>query len=45
MGKVLLLLAVFTAGYFWGDIALAHAIDAWQVLSEASRIKFEELYK
>ncbi len=45
MGKLITLLAVFTAGYFWGDIALAYAIDAWQVLSEASRIKFEELYK
>ena len=45
MGKLLTLLAVFTAGYFWGDIALTYAIDLWQVLSEASRIKFEELYK
>tara|TARA_R110000824_G_scaffold328823_1_gene515658 strand:+ start:510 stop:647 length:138 start_codon:yes stop_codon:yes gene_type:complete len=45
MGKALTLLAVFTAGYFWGDIALTHTIDLWQTLSEASRIKFEELYK
>ena len=41
MGKLLMLLAVFTAGYLWGDIALAHAIDLWQDLSETSRIKLE----
>ncbi len=35
-------LAVFTAGYLWGDVALTHAIDLWQDLSEASRIKLEE---
>lgn len=43
MGKVLLLLAVFAAGYLWGDVALTHAIDLWQDLSEASRIKLENL--
>ena len=45
MGKVLLLLAVFTAGYLWGDQALSFVIEAWQEASEASRFKFEELFK
>jgi|TARA_R110000765_G_scaffold403722_1_gene499805 hypothetical protein len=43
MGKLLLLLAVFAAGYLWGDIALPIAIDIWQDLAEASRIKLENL--
>ena len=43
MGKVFLLLAVFTAGYLWGDIALSFAIDAWQDLAEAARPKLENL--
>ena len=43
MGKVLLLLAVFAAGYLWGDVALSLAIDAWQDLAEAARPKLENL--
>mgnify|MGYP001187389811 FL=1 len=43
MGKLFLLLAVFTAGYFWGDVALSFAIDAWQDLAEAARPKLENL--
>ena len=42
MGKLLTLVAVFAAGYLWGDQAMALAIDAWQELAEASRIKLEE---
>jgi len=43
MGKLLMLVAVFAAGYLWGDVALTHAIDLWQNMSEASRIKLENL--
>ena len=43
MGKLLMLVAVFAAGYLWGDVALTQAIDLWQDLSEASRIKLENL--
>jgi hypothetical protein len=43
MGKVLLLLAVFAAGYLWGDVALSLAIDTWQDLAEAARPKLENL--
>ena len=45
MGKVLMLLAVFTAGYLWGDQALSFVVEAWQEASEASRFKFEELFE
>ena len=43
MGKLFMLVAVFVAGYLWGDVALTHTIDLWQDLSEASRIKLENL--
>ena len=43
MGKLIMLVAVFTAGYLWGDVALTHVIDLWQDLSEGSRIKLENL--
>ena len=43
MGKLLLLLAVFTAGYLWGDQALSLAIDVWQDLAEAARPNMENL--
>jgi len=45
MGKVLLLLAVFAAGYLWGDQALSFAIDVWQDAAEAARPKLEEVMK
>jgi|TARA_R110002074_G_scaffold171248_1_gene333668 hypothetical protein len=45
MGRALLLLAVFAAGYFWGDLALSLATDVWQDLAEVARPKFEELFK
>ena len=45
MGKVLLLLAVFAAGYLWGDVALSFAIDVWQDAAEAARPKLEEVMK
>ena len=45
MGKVLLLLAVFAAGYLWGDQALSFVIEVWHEASEASRFKFEELFE
>ncbi|MEC8977632.1 MAG: hypothetical protein VYC40_01815 [Pseudomonadota bacterium] len=43
MGKLVVLIAVFAAGYLWGDIALSLAIDAWQDLAEAARPKLENL--
>ena len=43
MGKLVVLIAVFAAGYLWGDIALSLAIDVWQDLAEAARPKLENL--
>ena len=43
MGKVLLFLVVFAAGYLWGDVALSYVIEGWQEASEAARFKFEEI--
>ena len=40
MSKVLTLLAIFVAGYLWGDQALAFAVDTWQAVAEAARPKF-----
>ena len=45
MGKVLIFLAFFAAGYLWGDVALSYVIEGWQEASEAARFKFEELNK
>ena len=45
MGKVLLLIAVFMAGYLWGDQALSFAIDVWQDAAEQARPKLEEVMK
>jgi len=42
MGKVFLLLAVFAAGYLWGDIALSFAIDVWQDVAESARPKLDK---
>ena len=43
MGKLILLLAVFAAGYLWGDAALSLTIDVWQGLAEAARPQLENL--
>jgi hypothetical protein len=43
MGKLLMIIAVFAAGYLWGDQALSLAIDTWQDLAEAARPKLENL--
>ena len=43
MGKVILLLAVFLAGYIWGAEVLSFAVDVWQDTTEAARPKFEEI--
>jgi len=43
MGKLILLLAVFAAGYLWGDVALSLTIDVWQDLAEAARPRLENL--
>ena len=40
MGKILLMLVVFTAGYLWGDIALALVIDVWRDLDDTAWAKF-----
>ena len=45
MGKLFLLLAVFAAGYLWGDQALSFAIDVWQEAAEAARPKLAEIIK
>ena len=45
MFRLATLLAVFVAGYFWGDQALSFVMEAWQEASEASRFKFEELFE
>ena len=45
MGKLVTLLAVFAAGYLWGDQVLLFVMEAWQEASEASRFKFEELFQ
>ena len=45
MGKLLLLLAVFAAGYLWGDVAHSFAIEVWQDAAEAARTKLEEAMK
>ena len=34
VGKILLLLAVFAAGHFWGDVAFAAALEAWTDIME-----------
>jgi len=43
MGKLILLLAVFAAGYLWGDVALSLTIDVWQDLAETARPQLENL--
>lgn len=39
MGKLLLLIAIFLAGWLWGDIAVAHALEAWNGLCTAASTK------
>ena len=43
MGKLLMIIAVFAAGYLCGDQAPSLAIDTWQDLAEAARPKLENL--
>ena len=43
MGKLILLLAAFAAGYLWGDAALSLTIDVWQDLAEAARPQLENI--
>ena len=43
LSKLLVLAAVFVAGYLWGGEALTFVCDAWQDMAEASRIKLEEV--
>jgi len=43
MGKLILLLIVFAAGYLWGDVALSLAIDMWNNAAESARPKLENV--
>tara|TARA_Y100001938_G_C7936890_1_gene352236 strand:+ start:545 stop:676 length:132 start_codon:yes stop_codon:yes gene_type:complete len=39
MGKLFLLIAIFLAGWLWGDIAVAHALEVWNGLCTAASTK------
>jgi len=43
VGKLLTLLAVFAAGYLWGDVALSLAIEVWQDIIGYAKPKLEEV--